>query len=99
MFMFIVRRVFFAFLLLLAVSFFTYMLFAMLPSDPAALTCGKNCKPDVIAANRIRLGYDKSLMEQYWLFLKGIFAGRDYGTGAAAFSCGAPSLGYSFGQH
>jgi peptide/nickel transport system permease protein len=38
-------------------------------------------------------------MEQYWLFLKGIFAGRDYGTGAAAFSCGAPSLGYSFGQH
>jgi peptide/nickel transport system permease protein len=38
-------------------------------------------------------------MEQYWLFLKGIFAGRDYGTGAAAFSCAAPSLGYSFGQH
>jgi len=99
MFMFIVRRVFFALVLLLAVSFFTYMLFALLPSDPAALTCGKNCKPDVIAANRIRLGYDKSLMEQYWLFLKGIFAGRDYGAGAAAFSCGAPSLGYSFGQH
>ena len=99
MFLFIVRRIFFAMVLLLAVSFFTYMLFAMLPSDPAALTCGKNCKPDVIAANRIRLGYDKSLMEQYWLFLKGIFAGRDYGTGAAAFSCGAPSLGYSFGQH
>ena len=71
----------------------------MLPADPAALTCGKNCKPDIIAANRIRLGYDKSLVEQYWLFLKGIFVGRDYGTGAAAFSCPAPSLGYSFGQH
>jgi peptide/nickel transport system permease protein len=63
------------------------------------LTCGKNCKPDIIAANRIRLGYDKPLIEQYWLFLKGIFVGRDYGTGAAAFSCSAPSLGYSFGQH
>ena len=71
----------------------------MLPADPAALTCGKNCKPDIIAANRIRLGYDKPLIEQYWLFLKGIFVGRDYGTGAAAFSCSAPSLGYSFGQH
>lgn len=99
MFLFIVRRLFFAVILLLAVSIFTYCIFALLPADPAALTCGKNCKPDIIAANRIRLGYDKPLIEQYWLFLKGIFAGRDYGTGAAAFSCPAPSLGYSFGQH
>jgi peptide/nickel transport system permease protein len=98
-FLFIVRRLFFAVVLLLAVSIFTYLIFAMLPADPAALTCGKNCKPDIIAANRIRLGYDKPLIEQYWLFLKGIFVGRDYGTGAAAFSCSAPSLGYSFGQH
>lgn len=99
MFLFIVRRLFFAVVLLLAVSIFTYCIFALLPADPAALTCGKNCKPDIIAANRVRLGYDKSLVEQYWLFLKGIFVGRDYGTGAAAFSCPAPSLGYSFGQH
>ena len=99
MFLFIVRRLFFAVVLLLAVSIFTYLIFAMLPADPAALTCGKNCKPDIIEANRIRLGYDKSLVEQYWLFLKGIFVGRDYGTGASAFSCPAPSLGYSFGQH
>jgi peptide/nickel transport system permease protein len=98
-FLFIVRRLFFAVVLLLAVSIFTYLIFAMLPADPAALTCGKNCKPDIIEANRIRLGYDKSLVEQYWLFLKGIFVGRDYGTGATAFSCPAPSLGYSFGQH
>ena len=99
MFIFVMRRLFFAIVLLLAVSFFTYMLFAMLPADPAALTCGKNCKPAIIAANRVRLGYDKSFLEQYWLFLKGIFVGRDYGMGAAAFSCSAPSLGYSFGQH
>lgn len=99
MYIFIARRLLFALLLLLAVSFFTYMLFAMLPADPAALTCGKNCKPELIAANRVRLGYDKPLLEQYWLFLKGIFVGRDYGTGQAAFSCPAPSLGYSFSQH
>ncbi|MFM8382784.1 MAG: hypothetical protein ACKOA6_12450, partial [Actinomycetota bacterium] len=42
---FITRRLFFAFLLLIAVSIFTYLIFALLPSDPAALTCGKNCKP------------------------------------------------------
>lgn len=99
MLIFITRRLMFAVLLLLGVSFLTYVLFSILPTDPAALTCGKNCKPEVIAANRVRLGYDKSLLEQYWLFLKGIFVGRDYGVGQAAFSCPAPSLGYSFGQH
>ena len=99
MYLFIARRLFFAVLLLLAVSLVTYLLFSVLPVDPAALTCGKNCKPDLIAANRIRLGYDKSILEQYWLFLRGIFVGRDYGMGQAAFSCPAPSLGYSFSQH
>ena len=99
MYLFIARRLFFAVLLLLAVSLVTYLLFSVLPVDPAALTCGKNCKPDLIAANRVRLGYDKPVLEQYWLFLKGIFVGRDYGMGQAAFSCPAPSLGYSFSQH
>lgn len=99
MFVFVVRRLFFALLLLLAVSLFTYLIFSILPSDPAALTCGKNCKPELIEANRVRLGYDKPVMEQYWNFLRGIFVGRDYGAGQAAFSCPAPSLGYSFSQH
>jgi peptide/nickel transport system permease protein len=98
MLVFVMRRIMFAVILLLAVSFVTYVIFALLPSDPAALTCGKNCKPDLIEANRVRLGYDKPLLEQYWQFLKGIFAGREYGTGAAAFECPAPSLGYSFNQ-
>ena len=80
-------------------SIFTYFLFALLPTDPAALSCGTHCKPETILANRVRLGYDKSTFEQYWLFLKGIFVGRDYGVGSAAFSCPAPSLGYSFNQH
>jgi peptide/nickel transport system permease protein len=99
MLIFITRRFMFAIVLLVGVSLLTYLLFSVLPTDPAALTCGKNCKPEVIAANRVRLGYDKPILEQYWLFLKGIFVGRDYGVGQAAFSCPAPSLGYSFGQH
>ena len=59
-------------------------------------TCGKNCTPTVIAANRHRLGYDLPLVEQYWKFIQGLWAGRNYGTGAAAFECPAPSMGYSF---
>jgi peptide/nickel transport system permease protein len=52
-----------------------------------------------VEANRIRLGYDKPLLVQYWLFLSGIFFGRSYGVGQAAFVCPAPSLGYSFNEN
>jgi peptide/nickel transport system permease protein len=86
--------------ILLAVSFAVYLIFAILPFDPAALTCGKNCNdPTIIEANRIRLGYDKPFWEQYWIFLSGIFVGRTYGEGAALIECPAPSLGYSFQEH
>lgn len=95
---FAIRRLSFALVLLLVVSLFTFVLFALLPTDPAALTCGKACTPERIEANRVRLGYDKPVPEQYWLFLKGIFAGRTYGEGEAEFTCPAPSLGYSFSE-
>jgi len=85
---------------LLAASFAVYVIFAFLPFDPAALTCGKNCNdPGIIEANRSRLGYDLPFFTQYFLFLKGLFVGRTFGEGAAMISCPAPSLGYSFQEH
>jgi peptide/nickel transport system permease protein len=82
------------------VSFAVYVIFAFLPFDPAALTCGKNCNdPGIIEANRHRLGYDLPFFTQYFLFLKGLFFGRSFGEGAALINCPAPSLGYSFQQH
>lgn len=97
---YITRRLGITLLILLAVSFTVYLIFSILPFDPAALTCGKNCNnPQVIADNRIRLGYDKPFLEQYWIFLVGLFAGRTFGEGAASFYCAAPSFGYSFQQH
>lgn len=82
--------------MLIALSIITFLLFAALPTDPALLTCGKSCTPQVVAANRIRLGLDKPLYQQYLSFAKGIFVGRDYGSGTATFHCPAPCLGYSF---
>jgi peptide/nickel transport system permease protein len=84
---------------ILVVSAVVFMIFSILPFDPAALTCGQRCTPQIIEANRIRLGLDKSLIEQYWLFLSGIFLGRTYGSGSAAFTCPAPSFGYSFNEN
>lgn len=84
---------------ILVVSAVVFMIFSLLPFDPASLTCGQRCTPQIIEANRIRLGLDKPLYEQYWLFLSGIFLGRTYGSGSAAFTCPAPSFGYSFNEN
>jgi peptide/nickel transport system permease protein len=93
---FVVRRLAFMIFLLAIVSIATFLLFSVLPVDPASLSCGQHCTPEKIAANRIRLGYDQPLINQYFTFMKGIFAGRSYGEGAQAFSCPAPSFGYSY---
>jgi len=81
------------------VSMSVFGIFAVLPMDPAALTCGKACSPAVIEGNRHRLGLDVPVQVQYGRFVKGLFVGRDYGDGAAAFHCPAPAFGYSFNRH
>ncbi len=96
---FLIRRIFFAIITLLVVSAVVFSIFSILPFDPAALTCGQRCTDQIIEGNRIKLGFDKPLYMQYFLFLSGIFFGRSYGTGSAAFSCPAPSFGYSFNEN
>ncbi|MSO25940.1 MAG: ABC transporter permease [Candidatus Nanopelagicaceae bacterium] len=96
---FVLRRAYFAVLTLLLVSVVVYGVFSILPFDPAALTCGQKCTPAIVEANRVKLGFDKPLWEQYWLFLSGIFLGRTYGAGSAEFTCPAPSFGYSFNEN
>jgi len=97
--LFALRRLGFSLFTLLIVSFAVFVIFAILPFDPAALTCGQKCNDIIVEANRVRLGYDKPLLIQYWLFLTGIFFGRQYGVGQAAFTCPAPSFGYSFNEN
>ena len=93
---YIVRRVVAMLLVLIALSIVVFLLFAALPTNPAALTCGKQCTPQVIKQNEIRLGYDKPIYVQYGKFVKGVFVGRTYGSGTQTFDCPAPCLGYSF---
>ncbi len=95
---YIVRRLIAMFGMLIALSMVVFLLFALVPTDVARLTCGKACTPEIVEANRTRLGLDKPLYEQYYLFAKGIVSGRTYGSGTATFDCPAPCLGYSFRQ-
>jgi peptide/nickel transport system permease protein len=83
---------------LLAVALVTYVIFYVLPADPAHLACGKPCTAANLEKARAVMGLDAPLLEQFWDFLKGIVVGRTYGSGGAAIRCSAPCLGYSF-QH
>lgn len=93
---YIARRLLGMLFMLLLLSLAVFLLFSVLPTDPARLTCGKACTPDIIEANRRRLGLDLPVWQQYWEFLKGLFVGRTYGSGTQTFECSAPCLGYSF---
>ena len=93
---YVTRRLISMVLMLLLLSLVVFLLFSVLPTDPARLTCGKACTPEIIEANRTRLGLDLPVVQQYWNFLRGIFVGRTYGSGTQTFDCSAPCLGYSF---
>jgi len=70
---YIVRRVLWAMLLLLVVSFLTFVIFNVFPSaDPAALRAGRNATPALVEQIRRNLGLDKPFYVQYWNYLKGL---------------------------
>lgn len=83
---FLFRRIFGAVVILLLLSAFTFFVFFS-TGDPAMMACGKNCTADNVALIHQNLGLDKPLPTQYWDFLVGIFAGRDYSVG----HCSAPA--------
>lgn len=83
---------------LLLVSLATYLIFYMLPADPARTECGRLCTPAELSQVRAFMGLNEPVWRQYLNFLGAIFAGRSYGSGPGAIVCSAPCLGYSFQQ-
>ncbi|MCL2514434.1 MAG: ABC transporter permease [Microbacteriaceae bacterium] len=83
-------------LVLLVVTAITFVIFYLLPSNPAQLSCGKPCTPENLARAKQFLGLDLPWYGQFWEFLRGIVMGRTFGTGADAIVCNAPCFGYSF---
>ncbi|MFJ5234061.1 ABC transporter permease [Kitasatospora sp. NPDC088391] len=81
---------------LLVICALTFTVFYLLPSDPAAQFCGKDCSADRIELVRQQLGLADPLIVQFWHYLVGIFAGQTMGTGQYAVHCGFPCFGYSF---
>jgi peptide/nickel transport system permease protein len=71
---YIVRRLLWGVLLLLLVAALTFILFRVLPTgEPARLRAGRNASPKVIQEIRVDLGLNKSLIEQFWIYMKEVF--------------------------
>ncbi|MEY4683142.1 MAG: hypothetical protein RL534_561, partial [Actinomycetota bacterium] len=65
---YVIRRLAATAVILTLVSMSVFVIFSVLPMDPARLTCGKACYPAVVEANRHRLGLDVPVHVQYGRF-------------------------------
>ncbi len=93
---FLLRRLFGALGVLLALSAVVYAIFYLIPGDPAVLACGKGCTAPQLEAVRHSLGTDRPIVVQYWTFLTTLVAGHSFNTGPTTVWCSAPCLGYSY---
>src|SRR3954464_15750536 len=77
---FIVRRLWWVIVLLLAVTFLTFIIFYLLPSaDPAALRAGRQPNPELVEQIRHNLGLDNPWYQQYYDYMKAVFLHFDFG--------------------
>lgn len=76
---FIIRRLMLLPLIILGVSFITFLVFRVIPGDAAVFVCGFQCTPEVLEDVRQELGLNKPWYEQYAEWLTGIPQG-DLGT-------------------
>ncbi|TDV56072.1 ABC transporter permease [Actinophytocola oryzae] len=84
---------------LLVVALVSFVVFYLLPSDPARMSCGRPCSPESLATAKKFMQLDQPWYQQFASFLGGIVAGRTFGTGVTAIHCPAPCFGYSFQQN
>jgi peptide/nickel transport system permease protein len=84
MFRYLVRRLLWAGVLFIAVTMVSYIIFFLVPAEPARLICGAQCPPDQVERVRKEVGLDRPVWQQYGSFLEGIVVhqslGRSYAT-------------------
>jgi len=66
---FFIRRLFWAIFLFLVATILTYLIFYVIPADPAALAAGKGATQAEVERVRHFLHLDEPIYQQYWNFL------------------------------
>lgn len=102
---FLIKRSASAVLVLTLIAVVLFLIFFILPANPAQLACGKPCTPERLARVSAFMGTDAPWYEQLGNYIRGIFFGREFGTNSAssgisaagaAIICSSPCLGWSF---
>jgi peptide/nickel transport system permease protein len=78
-FAYLIRRIAWACVLFIATTFVTYIIFFMVPADPAALVCGRNCDAKEVARTAHFLGTDQPVYVQYGRFMKRLVVDHSLG--------------------
>src|SRR5215210_588747 len=80
MFRYLVRRILWAILLFVVITFVTFVIFFMAPENPGRTVCGgERARPQCIAQATKQLGLDKPIPVQYGKFLKRLVVDRSLG--------------------
>lgn len=72
---YILNRIGQAILILLGVSFITFLLLYILPADPAVQIAGRSATPETVASIRAELGLDQPLFVQYFEYMSNLLQG------------------------
>jgi peptide/nickel transport system permease protein len=84
MFRYLIRRILWAMLLFLVITFVTFVIFYVGPNNPARAVCGgEQAKRECIVAATEKLGLDKPMPVQYAKFLKRLILQQNLGTSFA----------------
>ncbi len=81
---FLIKRSASAVLVLTLIAVVLFLIFFMLPANPAQLACGKPCTPERLARVSAFMGTDAPWYEQLGNYIRGIFFGREFGTNSAS---------------
>jgi len=76
---FLIRRLFWAIFLFFVATIITYLIFWVIPADPARLAAGKAASPTDIARVRHFLHLDQPIWKQYFYFVKNLVVNRSLG--------------------
>jgi peptide/nickel transport system permease protein len=76
---YLARRLLWAIVLFLAVTIVTYIIFFIVPANPARLACGQRATQDCIQRAAAYLGTDQPIYVQYGHFLKRLVVYQDLG--------------------
>jgi peptide/nickel transport system permease protein len=76
---YLIRRLLWAAALFVAVTAITYVIFFVIPADPAAQACGQRATPACVASARKFFGLDKPVYVQYVDFMQRLVVHQDLG--------------------